>query len=104
MQSDFFGAVSAFGVGLAIATVNYLLSRYMLKKKPSQYAVTQIFRQVLQVGYLVLLFVFGDYTPWDKLWLLVGGALGVTLPMLWFTYRLVKLNELLNGKEESADG
>ena len=68
------------------------------------YVGMQVVRQAVQVVYLVILFLFGRHTPWDAIWLLVGGALGVTLPMFWFTYRLVKLNNSLHGKEESTDG
>ena len=101
---NIFGAVIAFCVGIAIATVNYALSRYMIKKHSDKYPLTVIVRQVIQVAYLVLLFFLAEYTPWDRLWLLVGGCLGVTIPMIWFTMRLVKLNNSLSRKEGSSDG
>lgn len=104
MYTNIFGAVLAFGAGVLIATVNYIFSRYILIKRPSQYAIMQIVRQFIQIAYLIVLLVAGKYTPWDSSWLLVGGGLGVTLPMFWFTYRLVKLNDSLGGKGESADG
>ena len=102
--TNLFGAVLAFVTGAAIAAANYAFSRYVLKKHASQYAVLQIVRQLVQIAYLFALLVFGVYTPWDRIWLLVGGALGITLPMFLFTYRLVKLNDSMRGKEESSDG
>lgn len=57
------------------------------------YAMGQIFRQIIQIGYLVLIFMLGGYTPWDPLWLLTGGVLGITVPMFYFTFKLVKLND-----------
>lgn len=66
------------------------------------YAGAQILRQVIQIGYLVLLFTLGGYTPWDPVWLLVGGCLGITVPMIYFTYKLVKLND--KNKEGDNDG
>lgn len=102
--TNFFGGLLAFCIGAAIAAGNYAFSRYILKRHASKYAGLQIVRQLVQVGYLVLLFALGGRTPWDTVWLLVGGALGVTLPMLWFTYRLVKLNDSMHRKEESTDG
>ncbi|MBQ8278710.1 MAG: hypothetical protein IJZ23_02610 [Roseburia sp.] len=104
MDTNIFGAILAFGVGILIATANYIFSKHILRKRPTQYAMMQMVRQWIQVAYLIVLLLAGKYTPWDRNWLLVGGCLGVTLPMIWFTYRLVKLNDSLRGKEESADG
>lgn len=104
MQTNFFGAILAFGVGVFIAAVNYKFSQYVLRKHTSKYAIMQIVRQFLQIAYLIVLFVASKYTPWDMEWLLVGGVIGITLPMFWFTYQLVKLNNTLSGKEESDNG
>ena len=103
MNANWVGALLAFAAGAGIATLNYLLSKYMLKKYPAQYAWTSIIRQILQVLYLVLLFAFGNRTPWDRIWLLLGGALGITGPMFCFTARLLRLADQ-NRKEESKDG
>ncbi|MBQ8894662.1 MAG: hypothetical protein IJ043_09700 [Clostridia bacterium] len=104
IDTNLFGAALAFCVGVGIAAVNYGISRYLLKKQPGLYTTAQILKQLLQIGYLVVLFTLGGYTPWDKLWLLVGGCLGITLPMIWFTFRLVRLNDALQRKEDSSDG
>ncbi len=104
MDTNIFGAALAFCIGLIIAAMNYALSKYVLKNQPARYALTQIVRQLIQIAFLVVLFVFGEYTPWDRVWLLIGGGLGITLPMIWFTYRLVTLNDSLKRKEDSSDG
>lgn len=104
MNSDIFGAVLAFAGGVLIAIVNYLFSRNVILKHPNRYAAMQIVKQMLQILYMAALFVFGEFTPWNRIWLLAGGTLGITLPMFWFTYKLVKLNDSLNGKEDSTDG
>lgn len=98
IYSNFFGAALAFVLGAAIAGMNYGLSKTVLKKWPEHYAFTMLIRQILQIGYIILVFLLGEYTPWERLWLLAGAALGVTLPMICFTFMLVKLNESLNGK------
>ena len=98
------GAALAFCAGALIAWLSYLASRYVLQKRPSRYPAVQAVKQPLQIVFLVLLFAFGDKTPWDRAWLLAGGCLGLTLPMFWFTYRLVKLNDSMHRKEEPADG
>ena len=80
-------------LGAVIAYVNYIISKHLLKNKPDLYAAGQVIRQIIQIGYLVLLFTLGGYTPWEPVWLLVGGVLGITIPMFYFTFKLVKLND-----------
>ena len=102
--SNIFGAVLAFCVGIAVAAINYAISRRLIIKRAEMYAGMQVVRQMINVAFLVALYVLGAYTPWDRIWLLVGGCLGITLPMFCFTYKLVKLNDSLRKKEESSDG
>lgn len=45
---------------------------------------------VLGIGYLAVLYFAAPYTPWDMLWLLAGGALGLTLPLFLFTFLLLR--------------
>lgn len=105
MNENILGAALAFAGGIAVAALNYGISKWLLIHKPGAYAASQIARQLLQIGYLVLLYLGGAKTPWSPLWLLVGGCLGVTLPMAWFTVKLVRLNDsLYSGKEEPSDG
>ena len=104
MDANWVGALLSFLVGVGIGAICYAISRYMLLHHPRHYAVSDVARRIIQVGFLVAVFFLGDYTPWDKLWLLVGGGLGITLPMIWFTYRLVKLNDSLSKKGDEQDG
>ncbi len=106
MDADIVGAALAFLVGVGIATANFALSRHILKTRPDMYAAAQTVKQLVQVAYLVALFLLGGYTPWDNIWLLVGGGLGITLPMILFTYLLVRINDSnrTRGKEEHTDG
>jgi len=102
---NFLGAAIAFFIGVGIAIGNYGISKYILKNHANYYAAAQIIRQLIQIAYLLILLLLGDYTPWNNMWLLVGGCLGVTLPMFWFTFKLVKLNDAKNTeKEETSDG
>ncbi len=104
IESNMFGAALAFCIGAAVAAVNYGVSRYVLKKHASKYAAAQMLRQMVQILFLLGLYVLGGYTPWDRIWLLAGGCLGITLPMFWFTYRLVRLNDSLHRKEDITNG
>lgn len=101
ISSNIFGASVAFLIGTLIALANYSLSKYMLKKKPQFFATTHVLRQVLVVAYLVVIYCFGGYTPYNITWLLVGGCLGVTLPTFYFTFKLVKINDK---KEDDTNG
>ncbi|MBQ8400609.1 MAG: hypothetical protein IJX14_01640, partial [Clostridia bacterium] len=44
----------------------------------------------LGIGYLAALYFAAPYTPWDGIWLLAGGAIGLTLPMFPFTFLLLR--------------
>ncbi len=104
INSNIFGAVLAFCVGVLIASVGYFLLKLVLKKYPKSYIAAQFFKQLIQIGYLFALFFFGDKTPWSAMWLLVGGCLGITLPMIFFTSSLLKVNKSSNEKEGSRNG
>lgn len=103
IDNNFAGAILAFVGGAAIAWLCYMLSKYMLKKKPSHFSSMQIVRQLLQIAYLVILFTLGGYTPWEPIWLLVGGCVGITVPMFYFTFRLVKINDSMKRSDEKED-
>ncbi len=95
------GMLIALGGGCLVCLLNYTLSRTVLWKKPSLFAAFTIIRQVFNVGYLVVLYFVAPLTPWDRVYLLLGGALGVTLPMIYFTVKLVRLSDG-NGTMDSA--
>lgn len=103
MHSNIFGGALAFAAGFGLAAAGYLFSRHVLRTKPERYALSQTLKQIVQVLFLVALFVVGGYTPWDRTWLVVGGVVGITLPMIWFTYRLVKFNDSLHTESEKED-
>ena len=105
MELDLIGAVIAFLAGVAVAAANFSLSKWIIKKHSEQFAISSIARQLIQLMFLFAVFLIAPYTRFDEVFLLVGGALGVTLPSFYFTSRLVKLNDSLNKKgEEDLDG
>lgn len=102
IDNNIFGAALSFAGGVGIAAICYAISKYMLKKQSGLYSSMQIVRQLIQIAYLVVIYFAAPRTPWDLVWLLVGGCLGITLPMFFFTYRLVKLNDKM--KEDDKNG
>ena len=77
-------------IGLAIAAVNYKISLTVLRKKPELVSVMSLPRQVLNVAYLLFVYLVAPYTPWDRMALLIGAAIGMTGSMFFFTWKLLK--------------
>ena len=100
---EYLGPVLSFLAGAAIATGNFLLANRVLKKHPGRYLPFSLLRQGIQVAYLAALFFWGDALPWNKWHLLLGGALGITLPMLFFTVKLLKTNASLTSETEEEE-
>lgn len=104
LQNGIIGAAICFAAGLAIAYVNYLFSRYILVNKPEKYSLTTVIRQMVQVAFLAAVYFIGEKTEADTVYLLIGAALGVTLPMIFLTKKLLGLNEKISEKGDEADG
>lgn len=109
MIENVIGAVIAAAVGFLIAFINYAFSKRMLLKAPEKYSATFVARQILQVAYLVLVYFIGSKTQIaDLAYLLVGAVAGMTIPMFFFTKKLVSLNDTMKTKktekEDEADG
>ena len=104
MNENIVGAIIAFAFGVVIAFLNFLLSKAILTKQPEKYAFSTIIRQATQVLYLVAVFFVSDYTPWDSWYMLIGAVLGVTVPMVYFTHKLLQLNKAVNTKDNKKEG
>lgn len=109
MFSDIVGAVVAAAVGFLIAFINYVFSKKVLIKSPDKYSASFVVRQVLQVAYLVAVYFIGTKTQIaDLTFLLVGAVAGMTVPMFFFTKKLLSLNDTIKtkktAKEDETDG
>lgn len=109
MNHSVIGAVVAAIIGLLISFLNYFISKKMLNKAPEKYSVVTVFRQILQIGYLALAyFISTKLQTVDSAYILVGAVLGMTLPMLYFTKKLLTVNEKAakteEEKEDESDG
>lgn len=99
MNADIIGGIVAIFCGFLVALVNYALSKSMLTKAPEKYSLVTVARQVLQIGFLVFVYFIGDKIEVvDTMYLLVGAVLGMTLPMIYFTKKLLSLNGASNEK------
>lgn len=109
MTAEIIGAVVAIIVGFLVALINYFLSKTVLEKAPEKFSLVTVGRQVLQIGFLVVVYFVGDkIEAVNTAYLLVGAVLGMTVPMVYFTKKLLSLNENLNKnkvkKEDDVNG
>ena len=101
MTVRYLAAIPAAAVGAFLAFLGFLLARRVLRRTPARYPLVSPVRQVLSIGYLAALFLLGERTSLDLYALIIGGALGVTVPSAFFTVQLLKeTNQTKSGKEE----
>ena len=105
MNENIVGAIITFALGTGIAGLNFLLSKIILLKCPEKYAFSTILRQVIQILYIVAVYFITPYTPWNLWYMIFGAVFGITIPMIYFTSKLVKLNDSTtkNNKKEGDD-
>ncbi len=116
MENSVIGAILAAAAGGVLAYINYRLTSAVALQKPNQkdsaaflspvpvvQMLVPVVRMLLSVGYLALLYFFGKYTPWDPVWLLAGGAAGLTLPGFVFTSLLIRALPGKGETDETAD-
>lgn len=109
MNHNIIGALIAAATGFFVAFANYLISEKVLIKSPEKYSLVTVARQILQVGFLVAVyFVSTKVQSVESSYLLVGAVIGMTLPMIYFTKKLLYVNEKAaeakKEKEAETDG
>ena len=97
MNANIIGVVVATLIGFLVAFINYFFSRMVLLKMPEKFSLVTVARQILQVGFLVAVYFIGDkIQAVNTVYLLVGAAFGMTVPMIYFTKKLLFLNQSVN--------
>ena len=87
----FLTALTAFVGGALVSWANYLLLKLLIKRKGEQgAALISPVRTLLSVAYLMVLFLIGRRTGLNSTVLLVGGALGLTVMLTVFTFRITR--------------
>ncbi len=101
MYADIIGVSVAIIVGFLVALTNFFLSKTVLTKAPEKYSLITVVRQVLQIGFLVVVYFIGEkIQEVNTIYLLVGAVVGMTVPMIYFTKKLLSVNGRLNKKKE----
>lgn len=98
------GGILAALIGALISLLNYRLSLYIVKKKPDMLAMMSVPRQIINIVYLVAVYLLAEKTPWELMPLLVGAALGLTGTMFVCTRLLLKAVETAPGTEQNHGG
>ena len=90
MESILTGA-AAFVGGALVSWVNYLLLCRLIKSSGEKgISAASPVRTLLSAAYLLVLYFIGKRTGLSAVALLVGGALGLSVMLLFFTLRLTK--------------
>ena len=76
--------------GVAMASVNYVITNAVMKKKPNMLSITAVIRQVINVAYLAAVYFVSSAVLSSVVYPLVGAVVGLTVPMFIFTFKLVK--------------
>lgn len=101
MAQNIIGAFICALAGFLVAFVNYLLSKRLLETRPEKFALATVARQMIQIGYLIAVYFIGKGLTVSLTCLLVGAVMGMTVPMLFFTKKLLNLNESLSKKSKN---
>ena len=104
MSSPVVGGLLAFLGGSTVSWLNYVINARTLKNKPSALASVSVVRQLLSVGYLVLVFALAGVLPWGHMPLLLGAAVGLTIPSILLAVLLAKRNDSMKKKRPMEAG
>lgn len=104
MNENLVGAIITFALGIVIAYLSFLISKAILTKKPEKFAFSTVLRQIVQIFYLVAVYFISKYAPWDSWYMLIGAVLGVTMPMFYFTHKLLQINQNVNTQSKKKEG
>lgn len=100
MGSPIVGGLLAFLGGCAVSALNYGINLRVLKRRPAALASMSIVREILSVVYLAAAYLLANVLPWGYVPLLVGAALGLTIPSIFLSFRLAKINDALSADAE----
>ena len=103
MIPDIVGLSVSAILGVGVAYLNFCISKYMLRNCPDKFAYSTVIRTLICVIFFGLVCLIGKATPCNLTFLLVGAALGATLPTLFFTKSLLNYSKELSSAREGSD-
>ena len=80
----------AFAGGCLVSVINAALTKRAFDKKKDTFGKFFAFRQVLNVAYLIVIYLLGQNSPENITNLLLGAAIGLTIPSIILSTRMSK--------------
>ncbi|MBR5438405.1 MAG: hypothetical protein IKV21_05740 [Clostridia bacterium] len=103
MNNNIIGALICGAAGFLVAFVNYAISKKVLETHAEKFSMATVLRQIIQVGYLIAVYFICSALGQDITFPLVGAVVGMTVPMLFFTKKLVSFNDTLVKKTKEGE-
>lgn len=104
MEHWIVGGILAALLGAAVSWLTYLMSRKTMKVKPDLMSAMSLPRQMVQIGFLVAVYLLSPLTPWNYVELLVGAVVGMTAGMFVFTGKLLRELEAPESEDTEERG
>ena len=98
-----YGAAAFFG-GAVLAYLNYLISKAFLRRPKGGLTLPTLLRQTISIGYLAALYLLAEPLGWNPWALLIGGALGVTIPSLILTALMLRQPQQKDSEKRDDNG
>ena len=102
MLPDIIGLAICAILGVGVAYINFGISKYMLRTCPDKFAYSTVIRTLICVGFLALVYFIGSRTACDTVYLLIGAGLGITLPTIIFTKKLLDYSKKLSNQNTNS--
>ncbi len=99
MDRWYVGAFLAALGGALIAWGNSCMTDWAGRRSERWLYMLSPLRMLFSVGYLTAIYFLAPLTPWELVPLLCGAVVGLTVPSVFFTVRLVR-----KAKRETKDG
>ena len=90
MKESLPGLLLCFAAGTLVAYLNYLMAKRAIRRSASAFTAVPVYRMILSVGLLAAVYFIAPRTGWSRTWMLVGAAVGLTIPSLPFSWLLMR--------------
>ncbi len=100
---EIIAAAVALIVGVSISYVGYLFSKKAVSKGGNGISLMSFVRQAINIAYFVAVYFISAKLGINIIYPLIAAALGITVPMFYFTYRLIKNMEKKNPEQKGEE-
>ncbi len=90
MSSYYIAALLAFLGGSVISLINALITAKQVKKESQSLSGISVTHQILSIAYLAGVYFLSRKLSFDVFWPLIGAAVGLTIPSIFFAITIAK--------------